>query len=756
MFFIVPTANPACRMDNQDFLAVVDDPPDAGVASAPEARWTLLIVDDDEDVHHATEFALGDLRVIGRPLEFLHAFSADEAILVLEQRRDVAVVLLDVVMEGEDAGLKAVEHIRNELRLSALRIILRTGQPGYAPELEAIANFDINDYKTKTELTRGKLFTTITAAIRSFEQIRRLEASRCGLELIIAGASSFNAEQGLQVFASAVIAQLAALLGVPADGIFVLRCESDQACAGSGAVGQPAVLAAAGRYLLMANKPLAALPEPQVVQVVASCLRERRSQHNGHSLALYFSGRQGGDFVVYIESTAALPEIESHLLDVFCSNIAICSENVCLVERLRTAAYVDDLTRLPNRVAQIEAIDRMGKVSRAQDRVLGLIDIDEFSETIDAFGYLFGDRQLQAVAARLRAALPADVHLARVGGDIFGVYGSRDVVNPASLRSILFEPFENEAGPHTISFSIGFASGAEADDRGAELLRNAAIALKRAKLDGPGNDAYYTAEVGMLTRQRVHLLHDLRAALDNDQLFVVYQPQFDLASGTICGIEALVRWRSGTGEAVPLDQFIPVAEQSGLIVDLGAWVLRMALAAQRELADHGYPLRMAVNVSPVQFRHHAFLRMVRAAVAEAAIDARLLELEITESVALFGWAQTVERMRAIKALGASIAIDDFGTGFSSLSYLARLPTDCLKIDRSFVAALGNRHSGTPIAELVVQLGKQLGMRVLAEGVENPLQLQTLRSLGCHEGQGMAFAPPMEQQDLLHWLRGREP
>ncbi len=755
MFFIVPTANPACRMYSQDFLAVVDDPPDAGAASAPGACWTLLIVDDDEDVHRATEFALGDLRVIGRPLEFLHAFTADEAIRILEQRPDVAVVLLDVVMEGEDAGLKAVECIRNELRLSALRIILRTGQPGYAPELEAIANFDINDYKTKTELTRGKLFTTITAAIRSFEQIRRLEASRCGLELIIAGASGFNPEQGLEVFASAVIAQLATLLGVPADGIFCLRHESDQGGNGS-TTGQPVVLAAAGRFLLTANKALAALPDPRVVQVIESCLRERRSQHNGHSLVLYFSGRQGGDFAVYVESTAALPDIESHLLDVFCSNIAICSENVALVERLRTAAYVDDLTRLPNRVAQIEAIDRLGKVSRSQDRILGLIDIDEFSETIDAFGYLFGDRQLQAVAARLRAALPADVHLARVGGDIFGVYGTRDAVNPASLRSILVEPFENEAGPHTISFSIGFAGGAEADDRGAELQRNAAIALKRAKLAGPGNDAYYTAEVGMLTRQRVHLLHDLRAALDNDQLFVVYQPQFDLASGAICGIEALVRWRSGKGEAVPLDQFIPVAEQSGLIVDLGAWVLRMALAAQRELADHGHPLRMAVNVSPVQFRHHGFLRLVREAVAEAAIDARLLELEITESVALFGWAQTVERMRAIKALGASIAIDDFGTGFSSLSYLARLPTDCVKIDRSFVAALGNLHSGTPIAELVVQLGRQLGMRVLAEGVENPLQLQILRSLGCHEGQGMVFAPPMAQDELLRWLRGREP
>ena len=143
-------------MHIHDSLAVVDDPLDAGTARVREKCWTLLIVDDDEDVHHATEFALGDLRVIGRPLEFLHAFSADEAIRVLEQRRDVAVVLLDVVMEGEDAGLRAVKRIRNELCLSALRIILRTGQPGYAPELEAIANLDINDYKTKTELTRGK------------------------------------------------------------------------------------------------------------------------------------------------------------------------------------------------------------------------------------------------------------------------------------------------------------------------------------------------------------------------------------------------------------------------------------------------------------------------------------------------------------------------------------------------------------------------------------------------------------------------
>lgn len=216
-----------------------------------------------------------------------------------------------------------------------------------------------------------------------------------------------------------------------------------------------------------------------------------------------------------------------------------------------------------------------------------------------------------------------------------------------------------------------------------------------------------------------------------------------------------MRWRTAAGRFVPLEQFIAIAEQSGLIVALGRWVLRTALAAQRDLVARGFPLRMAVNVSPVQFRQPAFLDVVRAAIADNSTDPGLLELEITESVALSGWGQTIERMQAIKALGARIAIDDFGTGFSSLSYLARLPADCLKIDRSFVHALDNQLSGTPIAAMVIQLGKQLGMRVLAEGVEDWMQLQTLVDLGCHEAQGLVYSPAMALPDLLDWLDNRE-
>ena len=206
---------------------------------------------------------------------------------------------------------------------------------------------------------------------------------------------------------------------------------------------------------------------------------------------------------------------------------------------------------------------------------------------------------------------------------------------------------------------------------------------------------------------------------------------------------------------MPLEQFIAVAEQSGLIVAVGAWVLNTALTARRELEAEGFHLRLAVNVSPVQFRQPDFIEMVCDAIAKSAVDPGLLELEITESVALSGWTQIVERMQALKELGVLIAIDDFGTGFSSLSYLARLPADCLKIDRCFVHALDDQHSGTPIAAMVVQLGKQLGMRVLAEGVEDRRQLKTLIDLGCCEAQGMVYAPAMTQAELLLWLRARE-
>jgi EAL domain-containing protein (putative c-di-GMP-specific phosphodiesterase class I) len=302
---------------------------------------------------------------------------------------------------------------------------------------------------------------------------------------------------------------------------------------------------------------------------------------------------------------------------------------------------------------------------------------------------------------------------------------------------------------------MGFAGANESAVGGADLVRNASLALKRAKDIGPGNVVDYTQKLADATRRHVSMLHDLRTAFMAGRLAVVYQPQIDLASGRTTGVEALLRWYLDDGAAVPLEQIIPVAEQSGLIIHIGAWVLRTALAVQRRLSAGGRRLRMAVNVSAVQFRHPDFVAMVGRALGEAAIEPGLLEVEITESAALHGWTQTIERLEALRALGVCVAIDDFGTGFSSLAYLDRLPADCLKIDRSFIRTLDDPAEPAPIAETVITLGRQLGMRVLAEGVETTTQRDRLTRLGCHEGQGWLYARPMPEGDLATWLHAQD-
>ena len=728
---------------DEDRLAYLDeDDPAAGLL--PGEGWPLLIVDDDEDVHLATEFALRGLSIVGRPLEFLHARSAGEAIEVLRGRPDVAVILLDVVMEREDAGLEAVGRIRDELGLSAVRIVLRTGRPGYAPELDAVSNYDINDYKSKAELTRSKLFTTVTSAVRSYEQIRRLEESRAGLALIVEGVSRFDAEAGMAAFGNSVIEQAAALLGASGEGLV---------CIGKGET-PPVVIAGVGRYASYAERPLSAVDPAETREMVERCLAEG-ARLEDRRFAFRFTGRHGDTFGAFIESDEALRAVEGHLLDVFYANLAICGENVHLVERLRTTAYVDALTGLPNRAAQIEAIDRVAQEPGSSRRGLALVDIDQFSETIDVLGYRYGDRLLQEVASRLRGAFGADVYVSRVGGDVFGVFGGPQQVNAGHLRRILAAPFEGEGGQRALSFSMGFAGATDGAVGGADLVRNASLALKRAKDIGPGNVVDYTQTLADATRRHVSMLHDLRTAFMAGRLAVVYQPQIDLASGRTIGVEALLRWYLDDGAAVPLEQIIPVAEQSGLIIHVGAWVLRTALAVQRRLSAGGRRLRMAVNVSAVQFRHPDFVAMVGRALGEAAIEPGLLEVEITESAALHGWTQTIERLEALRALGVCVAIDDFGTGFSSLAYLDRLPADCLKIDRSFIRALDDPQAPAPIAETVVTLGRQLGMRVLAEGIETVTQRDRLARLGCHEGQGWLYARPMPEGELATWLNAQE-
>ncbi|MBS1197241.1 MAG: hypothetical protein H6R18_1026 [Proteobacteria bacterium] len=735
--------------DSLDFIEESGEDSAVG-RDRPLPPWRILIVDDDEDVHQSTVFALRDALILGRPIEFLHSHSASEAMQLLEQASDIALILLDVVMETDDAGLTLIGHIREGLGLSSVRIILRTGQPGYAPDVEAITRYDINDYKTKAELSRSRLFTAATAAIRSYDQITHLEASRRGLEYIVDSTNHFVADQGLPAFATSVIGQVSALLGSEANGLLLVRrnAESESVNAEQDYV----TLAAAGRLNEYAKGVvLGAISDHDVRGRLLDALDAKRITFGADWAVLYFYSRNSGDFVAYVQTGRQLREVDRHLLGVFCANVSIRADNIDLVSKLRETAYEDRLTCLPNRMAMIEDMENRLQRGWVKGMVVALVDIDQFSEMIDILGYRYGDRILFEMSRRLRGSLPTDVFVARVGSDVFGIFGTEDVANPALLREILSDPLVIDDGAQTVSISLGFVRVAEDMQSGADLLRYAAIALKRAKAEGVGRESYYTPEVAIETRERVRMLQDLRMAFSNDRLFVVFQPQVELPSGRPLGVEALLRWRTEEGKFIPPDKFIPVAEQSGLIVSLGAWVLRTSLNTLNDLISAGYPLRMAVNVSAIQFRHPGFLDMVDRVLAETGTPPNLLELEITESVAMFGQADFESRLVALRARGIGVAIDDFGTGFSSLSYLDRLGASCLKIDRSFVLALHSGRPGARIAEMVIGLGGRLGMRVLAEGVETPEQVDLLSEMGCDEAQGWFYGKGVVQEELMQWL-----
>ena len=734
--------------DDLVFLDERTSPPDLPVQQASRRVWRVMIIDDDADVHSATIFALSNVEMQQRPLEFLHAYSAAEARELLALEKDVAVILLDVVMEQDDSGLQLVRHIREVLKLTEVRIILRTGQPGYAPEIDAIRDFDINDYKTKSELTRIKLYTTVTAAIRSYEQICEINASRHGLNRIVRASTELMGLHGLDNFALGVVHQLARLLELDPNGMLCVRDVRNE----TGCKHEPNVAAAAGSFAGMTNHILHDTHNSNAAAIIRQSLNKQSTIYGPDFAVLYLGVNAGHEFTAFFQTGRPLDEIEQRLLEVFGRNIAVGLDNVLLVAHLHNFAFYDPLTKLPNRTRLKELLDEALAAPDKVNATLALVDIDHFSETNDALGHQFGDALLLGVAERLQTKLGEQLIIARVAGDTFGVLGPASLVNPNVLLSLFDQPFSIDGQHVQLSATAGLLSLAEYDGSGADALKDADIALKRAKLLQRAGHFYFSRSMGVDIRERVGMMHALRSALENKELFVVYQPQIDLVTRRPVGAEALLRWRTKDGTYIPPDRFIPIAEYSGLIIEIGEQVMRDACRELVHLESLGFSdFTMSINVSQVQFRHPHFLETLGKVLAETGAPAARIELEITESIAMEEPDVLIRLLDQIKQTGVSIAIDDFGTGFSSLSYLQRLHADRLKIDRAFVTEITHSTRGSSIAEMVIQLGHNLGMSVVAEGVEDERQADILSALGCPLAQGYLFARPMPVDQLRTWL-----
>lgn len=710
--------------------------------------WNVLIVDDDEEIHTVTRLALSDLSLNDKKLKFFHAYSGAEALeLIAEKGSSLAIILLDVVMESDDAGLMVAKKMREELKLVEPRIILRTGQPGYAPEESVIKEYDINDYKTKTELTRSKLVTTIIASLRSYQQILTINQSRQGLQKIISSAANLLEEHSVEGFCEGVVTQISSLIGLNAGGVVCARAGSVLDKDDDGVY----VLGAAGEFAPYINEKLESLHDEKIVMFVSQCLKQKKHLFKGDCSVLYLNS-SGYEAAVYLDVADEIDDIHQQLIEVFLSSISVGYENVNLFHQLRNAAFKDWLTKLPNRTEFVNMLDGLNRSKGKRDSaVVALIDISHFSDVNDGLGQDAGNNLLMAVAERVVSNLSDQVQMARIGADVFGLIGTDETVNSEQINALFVSPFK--AGDHTlpVNVTIGLCKITDEKVSGINLLKQANIALNRAKKHHAINYEYYAQEMEEETTWRLGMIRQLRVDFAERRLQLWYQPQVDLVSERIVGMEALLRWPSRDGGFISPVVFVPLAEYSGLIIEIGAWVLEESCRKLRELNDLGHvDLRMAVNISMPQFRDPLFIETIKKAVCEQQLKPEFLELEITESVVMDEPQIVVDALKELKSFGVKIAIDDFGTGFSSMSYLQQLPLDRLKVDRSFVNEVSPGQSAF-IAETIVTLGNKLGLQTIAEGVERREQASYMLKLGCDEAQGYLYAKPMPYDELVEFL-----
>jgi diguanylate cyclase (GGDEF)-like protein len=429
-------------------------------------------------------------------------------------------------------------------------------------------------------------------------------------------------------------------------------------------------------------------------------------------------------------------------------------------ERVKYEAYHDELTNLPNRRALLEELDQ--RLSRSNGQMLGLLflDLDRFKVLNDFLGHGAGDRLLLTVAQRLRKAMDVGDFVARLAGDEFVFLLEKPRVELEALAladkllELVAEPIEISGHDVGRTASLGISFSGSASITAEDLLAHANVALHLGKAQGGNQAVVFDEALRASVKQRSETELELRQAIDHGGLLLYFQPELDLRTGQLLAMEALVRWNHPKRGVLPAGSFIKAAEETGLIVDLGRWVLAEACRQMSDWRDR-YPnltFTMRVNMSPAQLATRNIVRLVQECLNENGLPGKLLCLEITEHAVMQDVERSVQVLHDLKALGVSLAIDDFGTGYSSMSQLKGLPVDTLKIDQGFVAGLGFDSGDRAIVDATVRLAQSFGLDVVAEGVETVELVHELLALGCHRAQGFLLCKPMAAGDLERVLR----
>ncbi|WP_018983703.1 EAL domain-containing protein [Salinimonas chungwhensis] len=720
--------------------------------------WIVLSVEDDPGYQQSLLIGLKSLIVTSRPIRCITASSATEAAAIIADRADIAVILLDVVMEHDDAGLFLVNTVRNILGNSEVRIILLTGQPGMAPRLDTMRDFDIDEYWNKVDLTQDKLRTVVASNIRTWHSLTQLTNARRGLQMIVDASRAITSRHDVNSFTHTVLFEISRLIGVPDSGGLVCAYLS-----GKQQLEEGKLIAATGRFSRPSQRSVKALlnsfPEEkeEITLLFQKAVASGEHQFDGTWSALYFSTEDINEhhYLFLVKSPCPLKPNDVSLLTVFSENIDHGFTNIALMDKLSSVAYKDSDLNIANRNWLKREFQNSANFDR-QNTALVLVKVADFStcEILLGEGYAIG--MLNEALTQLRQRLSPCFAIARLEEDTFAflIHHSQLPVY-SELEELTSLSITLEGITHKSECFIAVLNMADIDNNEPERAVKLAEATLRAGHAAGVTVRYYSPSLRTDLAARYLLLKELHCALkDNAGLIVRYQPKHDMLTGKIVGAEALVRWQHPLRGELSPGIFMPVAETSGLINKIDILVMQQVVKDIQSLTMDNLSIPISFNVSIKDFDTPLFMDSFQALINKGDIDPALLEIEITETQAIENYENMAEILKVICASKVRISIDDFGTGYSSLAHISKLSAHTFKVDKTFIDQLtGDKpNTGLAVIRMMKKLGEELSIGLVAEGVETEAQKAILVDAGYEVAQGFLFSKPMPLSELIMLLK----
>lgn len=726
---------------------------------SPQKSWKVLSVEDDQPYQEVLEMALRGMTYMGRGIELLRASSAASAATILSKRQDISLILLDIVMETDDAGFYLIDTIRNVIGDEIIRIVILTGQPGVKPHNKAVSEYDVAEYWNKTDLSADKLKSVVISNLRTWQMSYELNAARRGLQMIVDASRALTAKQDTTEFAHTVLQEITRVINVPNSGGIVCIVKS-----GIERLQFATIVAASTHFRKMINERLESIfsvydedKRARIEEAIFCAWQNNQHVFENDFCILFFDTSKYDEkqYLMLVDSPNHLDHSHLNLLQAFAENISSGFINQALMSKLSQLAYLDIPTGIHNRNWLTRELSQQ-TVSRLLKSSLILFRLSNYDTTEMIAGHDYATKIFKRFCEFIRSKFSDHYLLAVWDKETVALVFTLD--NKPSineLEKIRTSPIEMDELQIQLQFQMGVLDFKDTQKLNlSEVLVLANTALGKARSLGI---KVYEFDYDLIQRlaNSMRILSALKQALvTKHAFFLVLQPKVELSSGKPVGFEALLRWKMDDGNLCPPSEFIPIAEASGLSLQISEMVLAKTIDVIQRLKMEGYDLQVSFNLANSDIVSPTIFKEINRYIDEHEIEPRQLNIEVTETQATEDYAVINPILRPLIKKGVGVSIDDFGTGYSSLSQLADLAATTLKLDQKFVndLAADNNENALHIVQMIRRLSERFQFNLIAEGVETEEQRQLLEDNGYRYAQGYLFAKPMPLETLLIWLK----